>query len=122
MGLCSQGLERMIPVGTSELPARCTNNRSRLSHSVKSSHYCFPSQSCLHPIMDHIVPTPRKRLNCGISITPQEMLYVQQAAQIREKASTPCSLGLQLPGLKRFVHCKNPALYAFVTLLFPLEG
>lgn len=57
--------------------------------------------------MDHIVPTPQRRLKCGISITPQDMFYVQQAAQTGEKASSPCSLGLQLLGLKRFVHFKK---------------
>ena len=92
------------------MPARCTNKRSWVSRSLKSTHYYFPSQSCLLPIMDHIVPTPQRRLTCGISITPQEMFYVQQAAQTGEKASTPCSLGLQLLGLKRFAHFKKRPL------------
>lgn len=109
-----QGLERPSPARRgghsqqlSRTPHRHTNKRSWVSRSVKSTHHYFPLQSCLHPIMDHIVPTPQKRLNCGISITPQEMFYVQQAAQTGEKASTPCSPGLQLLGLKRFVHFKK---------------
>lgn len=57
--------------------------------------------------MDRIVPTPQRRLKCGISITPQEMVYVQQTAQAGGKASTACSLGLQLLGLERFVHFKK---------------
>lgn len=114
MVLCRQGLEWPSPArrcGHSQrlscTPDRRTNKRSWVSCSVKSTHHYFPLQSCLHPIMDHIVPSPQRRLNCGISITPQEMFYVQQAAQTGEKASTPCSPGLQLPGLKRFVHFKK---------------
>lgn len=96
------------------------NGRSWVSRSVKSSHYCFPSQSCLHPIMDHIAPTAQRRLNCGISVPHRRTVCVQQASK-QEKASTPCSPGLRLLGLKRFVHFKN-VLYAFVALLCLHKG
>lgn len=96
------------------------NGRSWVSRSVKSSHYCFPLQSYLHPIMDHIAPTAQRRLNCGISVPHRRMVCVQQASK-QEKASTPCSPGLRLLGLKRFVHFKN-VLYAFVALLCLHKG
>lgn len=58
--------------------------------------------------MDCAVPTAERRIICEINTTPEEgALCTADFLNKRDCSAAHCSLGLQLPGLKRFVHFKK---------------
>lgn len=50
--------------------------------------------------MDHIVPTPQRRLRCGISITPQEMVLCTAACTNRRESFHSLLPRAPAPGIK----------------------